>query len=311
MITVAITGGTGFIGSALVEAHLRRGDRVRVLTRKSGTQPDGAILFEGDLATSIPIAFTDGVDIVYHLAAEMTDAARMEVVNVKGTQRLLDAAMGRCGRWVQLSSVGVYGAPTHGADITELTKPTPTNAYEVSKLSSDRAVELTCAAAGCDWAILRPSNVIGASMRNQSAFALVRSIIAGHFAFIGSRDAISTYIHVDDVVVALRLMANAPTGSIVNVSSDCPWTLLVRRVCERVNCRRPRVRIPLPLARLLARTMGALPGFPLTPSRVESIARVGGYPDTHARNLLGYRPGRPMPEGFDEVTAAVLSCSTP
>ena len=311
MITVAITGGTGFIGSALVEAHLRRGDRVRVLTRKSGTQPDGAILFEGDLATSIPIAFTDGVDIVYHIAAEMTDAARMEVVNVKGTQRLLDAAMGRCGRWVQLSSVGVYGAPTHGADITELTKPTPTNAYEVSKLSSDRAVELTCAAAGCDWAILRPSNVIGASMRNQSAFALVRSIIAGHFAFIGSRDAISTYIHVDDVVVALRLMANAPTGSIVNVSSDCPWTLLVRRVCERVNCRRPRVRIPLPLARLLARTMGALPGFPLTPSRVESIARVGGYPDTHARNLLGYRPGRPMPEGFDEVTAAVLSCSTP
>jgi len=310
MITVAITGGTGFIGRLLVASHLQRGDRVRVLTRTPGSQPVGTVPFVGDLGSSVPIAFADGADVVYHLAAEMSDAARMQGVNVQGTQRLLDAAMGRCGRWVQLSSVGMYGASAPGAAITELTNPAPANAYERSKLSSDRAVALACAAAGCDWAILRPSNVIGASMRNQSAFALVRSIIAGHFAFIGSRDAISTYIHVDDVVVALRLMASAPAGSIVNVSSDCPWTLLVQRVCERVNRRQPRARIPLPLARLLARTMGALPGFPLTPSRVESIARVAGYPDTHARNLLGYRPRRPMPEGFDDVTAAVLSCST-
>ena len=310
MITVAITGGTGFIGRLLAEAHLKRGDRVRVLTRRLGSQPFGTTPFAGDLASSVPIAFADGADVVYHLAAEMADAARMRRVNVQGTQRLLDSAMGRCGRWVQLSSVGVYGVPTRGEDITELTKPEPTNAYEASKLEADRAAEQTCANAGCDWCILRPSNVIGASMRNQSAFALVRAIMAGRFAFIGPRHAVSTYIHAGDVVAALQLLVGAPSGTIVNVSSDCPWTTLVQRICDRANCQRPRIRLPLPLARLLARTMGALPVFPLTPSRVESLARVGGYPDTHARNLLGYRPARPMPEGFDEVTDAVSSCAS-
>jgi len=98
MITVAITGGTGFIGRLLVEAHLQRGDRVRVLTRTLGSQPFGTVPFAGDLGLSVPIAFADGADVVYHLAAEMADAARMQHVNVQGTQRLLGAAMGRCGR---------------------------------------------------------------------------------------------------------------------------------------------------------------------------------------------------------------------
>ncbi len=307
MITVAITGGTGFIGRALVDAHRQRGDRVRVLTRRPGAEPGGAVAFEGDLAGIVPPAFADEADVVYHLAAEIHDASRAREINTEGTRRLLRTAMGRCGHWVQLSSVGVYGPPRNGLPIDERSAPCPASAYEHSKLEADLAVQRTCIEAGCSWGIVRPSNVVGASMRNQSAFALVRSILQGRFAFVGSRRAVSTYIHVEDVVRALIMTATAPDGTIVNVSSDCLWTSLVERICVRSRCPAPRVRMPETLARALACTVGRIPGFPLTISRIEALARTSGYPTELARQLLGFTPTRPMPEGFDDVTDAVVS----
>lgn len=307
MITVAITGGTGFIGRLLVEAHLQRGDRVRVLTRTLGSQPFGTVPFVGNLGSSVPIAFADGADVVYHLAAEMADAARMQHVNVQGTQRLLGAAMGRCGRWVQLSSVGVYGPPEGDGDITESTAPKPATEYERSKLEADHAVGRACGRAGCPWGILRPSNVVGAAMRNRSALALVKAIASGRFVYIGSQDAVSTYVHVDDVVGALLAIAQAPSGTVANVSSDCRWTLLVERICERASLKPPRLRVPTWFAQPISLALGGIPTFPLTPTRVDALARRGGYPMGAALRLPGFSVTRPMPAGFDEITDAALA----
>jgi nucleoside-diphosphate-sugar epimerase len=311
MTTAAITGGTGFIGRALAEALVIRGDRVRVLTRRPGSQPRGAIAFEGDLASTVPEAFADGADVVFHLAAEIRDTARMHEVNVRGTERLLKASVGRCGRWIQLSSVGVYGPPLQGEDITESTFPRPANAYERSKLEADRAVERDCSSAGCPWGVLRPSNVVGRTMRNESAFALVRAIVGGRFIYVGSRDAMSTYVHVADVVGALLAIASAPAGTIANLSSDCTWTHLVKRICERAGCREPRLRLPATCARLVTRTLGVIPGFPLTQSRIDALSRIGGYPIGAALAMPGFRVARPMPEGFDEVIDTALRTRSP
>jgi len=308
MITVAITGGTGFIGRVLADAHLQRGDRVRVLTRRPGAHPEGTVAFEGDLAANVPKAFTDGADIVYHLAAELEDRSRMRAVNVLGTAMLLDTAMGRCGRWVQLSSVGVYGPPEGGSNITESTKPRPASPYERSKLDCDLAVEHACTLSGCAWGILRPSNVVGAAMKNQSAFNLVRSVLSGRFVYVGSRNSIATYVHVEDVVRALIAMSSALSGSIINLSSDCTWVELVEGVCMRACRKPPSVRLPEWLARGTAVTLGRLPGFPLTPSRVNALVRRGGYPSVAELQLEGFRFIRPMPAGFDEITDHVKAC---
>jgi nucleoside-diphosphate-sugar epimerase len=144
-------------------------------------------------------------------------------------------------------------------------------------------------------------------MRNRSAFALVQAIVNGRFVYVGARDAVSTYIHVEDVVGALLCMAHAASGTIVNVSSDCPWTGLVQRICERARCKEPQIRIPEGVAQVAARLFGVLPRFPLTSSRVESLARRGGYPCDAARRILGFAPSRPMPQGFDEITDAVIA----
>ena len=112
--TVAITGGRGFIGRRLVARHVALGDRVRVLARGVADPPWGGDveILSGDLTSSEPERlqrFAQGADALYHCAAERQDASRMSAVNVEGTRRLLAAAAGNIGRWVQLSSLGVYG----------------------------------------------------------------------------------------------------------------------------------------------------------------------------------------------------------
>ena len=109
--TIAITGGSGFIGTLLVRHHINLGDQVRILSRhRADALPDlhGSMPFQGDFSQHIPRNFLDGADLVYHLAAELGDESRMHAVNVVGTSNLLRAAVSAgVRRWVQLSSIGV------------------------------------------------------------------------------------------------------------------------------------------------------------------------------------------------------------
>ena len=106
---IAITGGSGFIGKKLVDRHIQQGDQVRLLSRKSPLRSVDVQYFLGDLSSSsVDLSdFVDSVDILYHCAGEVNNKSLMQELHVNGTQRLVDAAQGKIGRWVQLSSVGV------------------------------------------------------------------------------------------------------------------------------------------------------------------------------------------------------------
>src|SRR4029453_5032832 len=107
----------GFVGSALMRRHVDAGDVVRCLSRRSQTiWQSGGQVIEGDLERpdNALARFADGLDVLYHCAAEVRDVRRMQAVNVEGVHALLRAAAGRIGRWVQLSSVGVYGSSKGG-----------------------------------------------------------------------------------------------------------------------------------------------------------------------------------------------------
>jgi len=255
--TVAITGATGFIGRALAGVHVAFGDEVRVLSRRrfdpSRAVP-GTTWCQGDICHPLSPDLFDGVHTVYHLAAELHDPARMQAVHVDGTANLLAAAAGRVQRWVQLSSVGVYGPPA-APIVNEETVPAPANEYERTKYAADRRVEDACRSAGLEYAILRPSNVIGAAMQNGSVFALINAVRRGRFFYIGPRGAIATYVHVDDVVRALVACQAAPSGRVYNLSSDCTWEALIGRIASLTGVRPPRLRLPAWPLRLGIRTL--------------------------------------------------------
>jgi nucleoside-diphosphate-sugar epimerase len=305
----AITGGTGFIGRPLVKTLLEGGDEVRVLSRRPADTRStfqGVRWYQGDFCHPIDPAFLRGVDTLYHLAAELNKPEEMEAVNVQGTANLLSAAT-KAGvrRWIQLSSIGVYGPPK-GLLVTEETTPEPANEYERTKLASDRLLDETCQRSDMDYVILRPSNVIGAEMKNGSFFALVKAVSRGRYFFIGPRGAIATYVHVEDVVHALVACQKAPKGGVYNLSSDCTWEVLIERIASLVGVRPPRLRIPALPLRLVIGALEDHMRLPLTSGRLASLTSRSRYSSDRIFEELGFAFAKPMPEGIEDVVKASL-----
>jgi nucleoside-diphosphate-sugar epimerase len=305
-VIVAITGGTGFIGRHLIARHIARGDQVRYLTRKIPEQPiAGAIAIIGDLNAAIDelLPLIQGADVLYHCAAELHDPEQMHKTNVLGTQNLLAAANGEVKRWVQLSSTGVYGnKPLQ--DVNEDTPIHPMNAYERSKANADELVYKAMTEQSLPGVILRPSNVYGMDMPNQSLFQLINMIKRGLFFFIGKKGAIVNYIPVENVVDALILCGTSalPDNARTYIVSDFR-TLedFVAIIAAALDIPCPKKRLPESLVRLIASLGAYLPGFPLRPSRVDALTYKHHYQTTRIASELGYQHNISMEAGISEL----------
>ena len=177
---IAITGGNGFVGKHLVDRHIQQGDQVRLLSRKDPVKDLSVKYFLGDLSSPDDelFDFIDGVDVLYHCAGEIINESLMQELHVNGTQRLVNAAHGKIGRWVQLSSVGVYGVCREGK-VNEDSKEQPFGVYEQTKTESDKIVKNS----NIPYVILRPSNIFGNDMPNQSLRSLFHIVNRGLFFF--------------------------------------------------------------------------------------------------------------------------------
>lgn len=294
--TIAITGGSGFIGKRLVSRHLELGHRVRVLSRRnhSDEQPTNLEWYRSDLSDPDNRAltrFVEGADILYHCAGEISDESTMDATNRAGTEHLAMIAAGHIGRWVQLSTAGVYGYPESGT-ITESSSPAPCNTYERSKLAADHAVLRISEAKGMPWSILRPMIVFGHDMPNNSIRALLRAIKSRRFFYIGPTGALLPYIHVDDVVQGLMLCGHEQNAlyQTFNLSENILLEEFVGLVAHELGCPPPAMRLPGPLIRMCTGVLQHIPGFPLTISRIDALTRRVIYPSGRIVETLGYSP---------------------
>ena len=312
-MNVAITGGTGFIGRKLVQRHLERGDHVRVLSRRpimvSGL-PDSVEWFEGDLiAFDHILPFVDGVDVLYHCAGQLTDENSMRSLHVGGTKALVEAASGRIGHWVQLSSVGVYG-PVSAGLIYEHSPLNPVGEYETTKSESDGIVIGAAREGAFTFSVLRPSIVYGGDMANQSLFDLIAMIERGLFFFVGHKGASANYIHVDNVVEGL-IRCGTMKGAkdkIFNLSDHCSLETFVKIISSQLGCKYPKVRLPEVVLRVMAGIMGKLPGFPLTLSRVDALTKRSIYSIKYIQKELAYKHVISMDDGVKRLVSNYIKC---
>ena len=301
LLDVAITGGSGFIGLQLVMKHLHRGDRVRVLTRSNSYPVHGPEIFVGNLsltdANTIILLnkFTEGVDVLYHCAAEIHDESLMQALHIEGTRRLLEAASGRVGRWVQLSSVGAYGVCRDGV-VTEETQEMPSGVYETTKTEADKIIKES----GLPFVILRPSNVFGETMTNQSLYQMVDMIQKGFFFYLGKPGAIVNYVHVDDVVYALIQCGTnkRAIGQTYNVSQSTTIEKMVDALMKGMGCKRKVVRLPELPFRLIASLMKHYSGFPLTHSRIDAMTGRCRCDSSKIINEVGFEFRNTLEERF-------------
>lgn len=306
----AVSGGTGFIGKSLVARLARRGDRVRVLTRgaKRVAANSCVELYECDLLQARPdelAAMLDGVEVFYHCAGQLKDESAMRALHVDATRKLVEAASGRIGRWVQLSSVGVYGPARQGV-VTEETALNPIGEYEITKAESDCIVMDAAQRGAFEYSVLRPSNVFGAEMTNQSLFGMISMLDRGLFFYIGTPGASANYIHVQNVAEGLVRCGTLPEahGRVYNLSDHRTMEQFVSVIANEMGTEAPRLRLPEMPVRLLARIAGSLPGFPLSEARVDALTIRARYATARIERELGYRHPVTMEQGLAELVAA-------
>lgn len=303
---VAITGANGYVGSLLARAHLRRGDQVNALSRNPAATRalEGVTVYSGDItrAEAIDDGFFD-VDVFYHCAAEVSHEDLMRAVNVEGTRGLLARARGRAKRWVQLSSLSVYGNPRSGV-VDEASAPRPRTLYGRTKLEADELVTQHVAGA-FGYAFLRPAAVIGPNMRGASMRALIGAVERGRFCFIGAPGAIGNFVHEDNLVEALVLLGthSGAAGRAYNLSENVTIESMIATIAAAIQRPVPALRLPESLARAAARVGRVVPAFPLTPARVDALTSRVEYASERIARELGYRPRATVHDALRQIAA--------
>lgn len=190
-MTIALTGATGFVGQAVLDAAERVEEPVRALTRRSQTARSDVEWIAGDLSDPGTLAsLCEQSDAVIHVAGltNTPDPAEFEDANVAGTARLIEAAKAnKVTRFIFVSSLS--------AREPEL------SAYGASKAKAEKLVE----ASGLDWTIVRPPGVYGP--RDVDYFEMFRS---AKFGFVPlPPGGASSIIHVDDLARLLLALVDA------------------------------------------------------------------------------------------------------
>lgn len=316
MKKICVTGANGFIGRSLVDGLSCQGYQIKVLTRRSDCVfPVGVQVILGDLTLpDCPLAeFVVGCEVLFHCAGETRDVSSMPRLHVDGTRRLLQAASnesaqgGKKIHWVQLSSVGVYGPPRDSPSaeriVGENTPHRPVGEYEVTKARADELVVQASEGGAITYSILRPSNVFGAGMTNQSLRGLIRMVKRGLFFYVGEPGAIATYVHVDDVVAALMKCASDPMakGRAYNLSSDCLLDELIAHIAFVLGVRVPRLRIPEAIVRCAVGLLDGRLNIPLSRGRLNSLVGRTHYQSDRIVSELGFGFSKPMPAAIDDL----------
>lgn len=257
---LAITGGTGFVGKAVLEKALAVGHQVRALARRRQEERDGIEWIAGSLENGAALEqLITGADAVIHIAGVVNapDRQRFEAGNAIGTAALIDA-MNRGGgrRLVHVSSLAA--------------REPQLSDYGWSKAEAERYVRTS----GLDWTMVRPPAIFGPG---DAELLELFQMAARGLVLLPPGGRLSV-IHVDDLAALLVLLAERQgtdtNGATYEVDDgrETGWSHkdFARAIGRAVGRRRVgTIAMPSPMVRLAARIDRRLRGDKarLTPDR--------------------------------------------
>lgn len=304
---ILVTGATGFVGGAAVDLLVKRGQFVRVATRRVGvsTAASAAIVTVGDMSaqTDWSVALA-GVDAVVHAAARvhvMQDAAadplaEFRRVNVHGTLHLArQAAAAGVRRFVFISSVKVNGEATDlGMPFSVDDMPAPLDAYGISKFEAEQGLREIAAQTGLEVVVIRPPLVYGPGVKANFQ-AMMRFLARGMPLPLGAINNRRSLVALDNLVDLMVTCIDHPAAAnqifLVSDGEDLSTTQLLQRMGQALG--RPARLIPVPVA--LIKLGAGLLGKPAIAQRLCGSLQVD---ISKTRQLLGWTPPVSVDEGL-------------
>jgi UDP-glucose 4-epimerase len=239
-----VTGGAGFLGTALANQLARNGHTVRVLDDLTTGDPDRllrSVLFTRGEVTDVPKLWTllQDVDCVYHLAARVSVPESMlypreyNAVNVGGTVAVMEAIRDAGVKRVVFTSSGaVYGMQPQ-QPVHEDLPPNPDSPYAVSKLAAEHYVRTIGALWNIETVCLRIFNAYGPGQPLPPSHAPVipqfikQALNNGSIVIFGKGEQSRDFVYIDDVIDALETAATARQidREVINIGSGAETTI--------------------------------------------------------------------------------------
>lgn len=318
-----VTGGTGLVGSFLVEMlandtnYDNRECRIIVRTpeSKETVKNQGLIPIKADLNDPISLrsALKD-VDVIYNLAALATDwAGKKELfkVNVEGMKNLLEACLKTKTDpfLIHTSSTGVYGHYIPENPIDENYRFDPTSIYQKSKYYQEKAIwDIHTEEGWKNFSIIRPPSVIG-PRDTKTILGIFKAVYERKFPILHDGKGYLTFIHPRDLCSALLLLyekrSRAKTQAYNLKSFECQLIDFLNYIVKTINPPTPPKNMNYHLLytiAVLSEVYAKLTGKNTTLNRyrVTKFAFSRRYNDQKIRKELGFKPQKTMEETVDE-----------
>ncbi|WP_394848934.1 NAD-dependent epimerase/dehydratase family protein [Pendulispora brunnea] len=308
MSVAFVTGGSGFVGRALISYLVARGQEVRALARSGkaaeSVRAAGATkVVEGDLRGGDAVLNSmKGCDVVYHAAAFTQDWGNDDEaweVTVRGTENMLEAARRAAVRrfvHVGTEAVLVDGAPIVMADERKPLPEKPIGIYSRTKAEAERRV-LRANGPDLETIVARPRFIWGKGDTTLLP-KLIEGANAGVLRWVGGGTYLTSTCHIDNVCEGLvKAAEHGRPGEVYFLTDGKPvqFRWMISSLLESQGVTPPSKTIPYWLARTLSRTTDALwralhlrSRPPLPYQAFLLVGHEVTVDDTKARKELGY-----------------------
>ena len=301
-MTVLVTGGSGFVGHALLTSLVHSKYLVRAAIRsRSNLQPD-------DLLRHVPACIIrdigpstdwtealDGVNSVVHLAARVhvmkehakDPLAEFRHVNTLGTTRLAyKAAAAGVRRLIYVSTIKVNGDATYERPFLEDDRPQPSDPYAISKWEAEKALRRISDETGIEIVIVRPPLVYGPGVGG-NFLTLLKWIDRGIPLPLASVNNQRSLVGLDNLVSLLMTCLSQPRAAgevfLASDGEDLSTPQLIRRTAQVLDKSSLLFPFPVSLLRMTASLF----------SKGEACERLCGslaVDSSKAHRLLGWSP---------------------
>ena len=242
---VLVTGGSGFIGSHVVDCLRRREVEVRVFDMVMPTFRKDIEFYHGSLLDIEALRMSmSGVDAVYHLAAvaDVKDVFEephySESINVRGTINVLEAARksGRIRRFVYGSTTWVYSEVTEQSVDEQTPLRPPTHLYTATKIASEYYCQCYSSLYRLPTTILRYGIPYGPRARGGAVVPIfVRKALSGEpLTIAGDGMQFRKFVYVEDLAEG-NVLALAPAGENRTFNLDGVEKVTIKQIAETVQ----------------------------------------------------------------------------